>query len=298
MGQGVYTVDLDDSGRGARRRLGQGRGRCTRRPTTSSTPIPIFGIQATGNSNSIRAFWKPLREAGAGARAMLVQAAASAWRSIRRAARRRTARSSTRQRPQLGYGELVDCGAQLTPPKDPPLKDPKDFALIGKPLKRLDTPDKVNGKAVYGIDAHAAGHEVRHARAAARCSAARSAGRRQRRRRKSRACARSSCSTIWSPWSATTCGPPRRASTRSNRLERRAERRRSPERYLGRLRAASEKDGAVAKSVGDIAKGARRGRQVEATSSCRSSRTRRWSRSTAPCTSRRMPARSGSARRS
>ena len=100
-------------------------------------------------------------------------------------------------------------------PTNVPLKDPKDFKLIGKPLKRLDTPDKVNGKAVYGIDAHAARHEVRDPRRQLRCSAARSAGRRQRREEDCPACARSSCSTISSPWSAITCGPPRRASRRS-----------------------------------------------------------------------------------
>ena len=78
-GTGHLHRDRDDPGRRARRRLGEGRRSSTRRPTTSSTAIPIFGIQATGNSNSIRAFWKPLRKAGASARAMLVQAAAQQW---------------------------------------------------------------------------------------------------------------------------------------------------------------------------------------------------------------------------
>src|SRR3984885_10546794 len=54
---------------------------------------------------------------------------------------------------QLSYGALALAANSQTPPKDVPLKDPKDFVLIGKPLKRLDTPDKVNGNAVYGIDA-------------------------------------------------------------------------------------------------------------------------------------------------
>ncbi len=53
----------------------------------------------------------------------------------------------------LSYGELATAASSETPPKDVPLKDPKDFVYIGQPLKRLDTPDKVNGKAVYGIDA-------------------------------------------------------------------------------------------------------------------------------------------------
>jgi isoquinoline 1-oxidoreductase subunit beta len=115
---------------------------------------PLFGIQATGNSNSVRAWWKPLRTAGASARAMLVQAAAQQWQvdpaSCTTANSEVTHKESGRK---LGYGALVDAASAQVPPKDVALKDPKDFVLIGKPLKRLDTPDKVNGKAVYGIDA-------------------------------------------------------------------------------------------------------------------------------------------------
>jgi isoquinoline 1-oxidoreductase beta subunit len=115
---------------------------------------PTFGLQVTGNSNSIRAFWKPLRNAGASARAMLVQAAARQWqvepKSCTASNGQVTHAASGRK---LGYGELADAAGKETPPKDVPLKDPKNFALIGKPLKRLDTPDKVNGKAIYGIDA-------------------------------------------------------------------------------------------------------------------------------------------------
>jgi isoquinoline 1-oxidoreductase beta subunit len=115
---------------------------------------PLFGIQATGNSNSVRAWWKPLRTAGAGARAMLVQAAAQQWQVD--PASCTTANSAvmhTESGRKLSYGALVDAANAQTPPKDVALKDPKDFVLIGKPLKRLDTPDKVNGKAIYGIDA-------------------------------------------------------------------------------------------------------------------------------------------------
>src|SRR4030095_1295222 len=53
---------------------------------------------------------------------------------------------------RLDYGTLAGRAAHLTPPADPPIKDPKDFRLIGKSLKRVDTPDKVNGKVIYGID--------------------------------------------------------------------------------------------------------------------------------------------------
>ena len=115
---------------------------------------PIFGIQATGNSNSVRAFWKPLRVAGAATRAMLIQAAAQQWQvepaSCSAANSKVTHAESGRS---LGYGELVDAASALPVPENPPLKNPKDFALIGKPLKRLDTPGKSDGKVVYGIDA-------------------------------------------------------------------------------------------------------------------------------------------------
>jgi len=115
---------------------------------------PTFGIQVTGNSNSIRAFWMPLRKAGASARAMLVQAAAQQWQVD--PATCTTAKSEVLHAAsgrKLAYAELVDAANTQEPPKNVALKDPKDFVLIGKPLKRLDTPDKVNGKVVYGIDA-------------------------------------------------------------------------------------------------------------------------------------------------
>jgi isoquinoline 1-oxidoreductase subunit beta len=115
---------------------------------------PIFGIQVTGNSNSIRAFWKPLRVAGAAARAMLVQAAAAQWQvdPVSCSAARGKVMHAASGRVAV-YGDLVDATSALSVPKDPPLKDPKDFTLIGKPLKRLDTPHKTDGRVVYAIDA-------------------------------------------------------------------------------------------------------------------------------------------------
>jgi len=115
---------------------------------------PIFGIQVTGNSNSIRAFWKPLRVAGAAARTMLVQAAAAQWQVDPASC---SAAGGMVSHPQSGrataYGDLVDAASALPVPKDPRLKNPRDFTLIGKPLKRFDTPNKTDGKVVYGIDA-------------------------------------------------------------------------------------------------------------------------------------------------
>jgi isoquinoline 1-oxidoreductase beta subunit len=114
---------------------------------------PVFGIQVTGNSNSIRAFWKPLREAGAAARAMLIQAAAQQWKVDPASCTASDGQvkhiGSGRK---LGFGSLAGAASKLAPPKNPPLKDPKDFTLIGKSLKRLDTTHKVDGGVVYGID--------------------------------------------------------------------------------------------------------------------------------------------------
>jgi isoquinoline 1-oxidoreductase beta subunit len=114
---------------------------------------PAFGIQVTGNSNSVRAFWVPLRKAGASARAMLVQAAAKVWNTNPAACKAEQGEViHTASGKKLSYGALVDRASALTPPKDPPLKAVSDFKLVGQPLKRLDTPDKVNGKLQYSID--------------------------------------------------------------------------------------------------------------------------------------------------
>ena len=115
---------------------------------------PLLGLQATGGSTSLRAFWTPLRTAGATARAMLVQAAAQKWQVDPAActtAKGQVLHSASNRK--LDYGALSEAAGKITPPKNAPLKDPAKFALIGTPHKRFDTPDKVNGKVVYGIDA-------------------------------------------------------------------------------------------------------------------------------------------------
>jgi isoquinoline 1-oxidoreductase beta subunit len=119
---------------------------------------PLLGVQATGGSTSIRAFWTPLRKAGATARAILIAAAAEQWQVAPQSCGTTTGtvvhNESGRK---LRYGELIDAAGKVSPPGNVALKDPKDFVLIGKPLKRLDTPDKVNGKVIYGIDTMMAG---------------------------------------------------------------------------------------------------------------------------------------------
>ena len=122
---------------------------------------PLLGVQATGNSNAMRGAWKPLREAGATARMMLVAAAAKRWgvdANSCRAQDGEVIHQSTGRR--LKYGELVSEAAKIPVPQEVPLKSPNDFKLIGMRAKRLDTPAKVNGTALYGIDARPAGVKI------------------------------------------------------------------------------------------------------------------------------------------
>ena len=114
---------------------------------------PLLGVQATGNSNAIRGAWTPLRQAGATARTMLIEAAAKRWGvdpSACRAERGAILHPATARR--LTYGELSADAARIPVPKKVGLKEPKDFKLIGTPVKRLDLPGKINGTAVFGID--------------------------------------------------------------------------------------------------------------------------------------------------
>ncbi len=121
----------------------------------------LGGIQATGNSNAIRAAWQPLRQAGAVARTMLVAAAAKRWKVDPASCR---AQSGEVRHPQtrrsMRYGELAADAARIPVPESVALKRPEDFKLIGTPAKRLDAPAKVNGTAVYGIDVRPPGVKI------------------------------------------------------------------------------------------------------------------------------------------
>ncbi|WP_413673638.1 molybdopterin cofactor-binding domain-containing protein [Massilia cellulosiltytica] len=114
----------------------------------------LLGGQVTGGSTSIRATYKPLREAGAKVRTVLVQAAAKNWNvepgdlkvvggTIRHDASNR----------QVHFGEVAEAASKLSFPAEVKLKDPAQFTLVGKAIKRLDSPAKVNGSAQFGIDA-------------------------------------------------------------------------------------------------------------------------------------------------
>ena len=252
MGQGVYTSMSDDSGRGTRRRFQRGDGWSTRRPTTSSTAIRCSAFRPPATPIRSGRSGCRLRTAGAGARAMLIAGRrASNGRSIRRAAR--PPNSEVMHTDERAQARLWRPGARASSDRCrrrmSPLKDPKNFTLIGKPLKRLDTPDKVNGKASLRHRRDAARHEVCDAARLVRCSAARSAKVDDSAAKKitGRAADRA-CSTISSPWSAIICGRPRRASMRWSSTGTKARTRVSTRTISGDdLRAASEKDGAVAK---------------------------------------------------
>ena len=114
---------------------------------------PRFGVQGTGGSSGTPTSWNPLRKASATARAMLVQAAAQKWGvdPAECSAENSTILHAATKR-RLAYGNLAEAAAKLPVPQNVPLKTPEQYQLIGKPTKRLDTPDKVNGSAQYGID--------------------------------------------------------------------------------------------------------------------------------------------------
>ena len=121
----------------------------------------LGGIQATGNSNAIRASWQPLREAGAIARTMLVSAAAKRWNVDPASCR---AQSGEVLHAPTGksakYGDLAADATHMPVPEAVALKRPADFKLIGTPAKRLDAPAKVNGTAIYGIDVRPPGVKI------------------------------------------------------------------------------------------------------------------------------------------
>lgn len=119
---------------------------------------PAMGMQGTGGSSSVKGFFKPLRKSAAAAREMFILAAAQSWNVD--AASLKAQSGSVIHAPsnrRVAYGDLLDAVAKITPPAEPKLKDPKDFRYIGKPVKRLDSPVKTNGKAVYGMDVRVPG---------------------------------------------------------------------------------------------------------------------------------------------
>ena len=123
-----------------------------------ASPGPLFTDTGTGGSDSVTSSWKPLREAGAAAREMLIEAAAKRWSvppSACRAEMGTVIHAASNRK--AAYGELVGAAAALPVPKAPRLKDAKDFRLIGTRVSRIDGPGIVSGRAVYGIDTRVPG---------------------------------------------------------------------------------------------------------------------------------------------
>ncbi|WP_213957635.1 xanthine dehydrogenase family protein molybdopterin-binding subunit [Variovorax sp. dw_954] len=160
MGQGIYTgsamlvaeelgVDLDQV-------------RVEHSPPNEALyGMPLLGGQITGGSTSTRSTWGVLREAGAVARTLLVSAAAAQWKVD--AAECTVARGMVKHAAsarELGFGALAADAAKLPMPGKVQLKDPKDFTLIGKPLRRVDSADKVTGGTQFGIDVRLPGMKV------------------------------------------------------------------------------------------------------------------------------------------
>ena len=114
---------------------------------------PKFGDQLTGGSGSVRSSYDNLRKAGAAAREMLLSAAAAEWNTDRSACGAENGfvshKSSQRK---IAFEHLLAAASALPPPVDPPLKNPSDFTLIGKPTRRTDTKEKITGAAQFGID--------------------------------------------------------------------------------------------------------------------------------------------------
>jgi isoquinoline 1-oxidoreductase subunit beta len=111
------------------------------------------GNQGVVGSQSIRSSWQPLRQAGASAREMLIRAAAQKWGVDKNQCRaENNAVINTVTNARVSYGELAESAAKIAPPTGVALKDPSQFRIIGKPRKRLDTPDKTTGRAMFGID--------------------------------------------------------------------------------------------------------------------------------------------------
>jgi isoquinoline 1-oxidoreductase beta subunit len=122
-------------------------------PAADPFKNPLMGAQVTVASAATRGFYEPLRKAGAAGRVMLVKAAAQTWKVPEEEC---TAFNGTvkhkKSNRSLTYGKLCQKAATLELPKDPLLKQESEFRYMGKPMARVDIPEKVAGKAIYGLD--------------------------------------------------------------------------------------------------------------------------------------------------
>src|SRR5690242_8166942 len=150
MGQGVYTALTML----VAEELGVGLARIDTQfaPPGDAYVNTMIGGQITGGSTSVREGWDKLRKAGATARTLLVTAAANEWGVDPRSCKVEDGVIVSPHFDKLRFGEVADAAAKLTPPKDVVLKPASQFTLVGKAQRRKDTPSKVDGSCVYGID--------------------------------------------------------------------------------------------------------------------------------------------------
>jgi isoquinoline 1-oxidoreductase beta subunit len=151
MGQGVYTslpMLLNEELEADWSRI-----KVEAAPVDPAYNHAIFGMQMTGGSTSTPSEWERLRKMGAMARLMLIDAAAQKWNvpaSSCHANKGFVIHAASGR--NASYGSLAEAASHIQPPQNIPLKDPKQFTLIGKPTRRLDTPSKTNGSGQFGLD--------------------------------------------------------------------------------------------------------------------------------------------------
>jgi isoquinoline 1-oxidoreductase beta subunit len=156
MGQGIYTslpMLLNEE-----LEADWARVRVESSPVDAVYNHTVFGLMMTGGSTTTNSEYDRFRKMGAMARIMLIAAAAQSWNvdsQTCRAEKGFVIHTATGRR--ASYGSLADAASRIAPPKDIPLKDPKDFTLVGKPVHRLDTPSKTNGTAQFGLDVYIPG---------------------------------------------------------------------------------------------------------------------------------------------
>ena len=156
MGQGIYTslpMLLNEE-----LEANWARVRVESSPVDAVYNHTVFGIMMTGGSTTTNSEYDRFRKMGAMARIMLIAAAAQSWSvdpQTCRAEKSFVIHTPTGRR--ASYGSLAEAASKIAPPKDIPLKDPKDFTLVGKPVHRLDTPSKTNGTAQFGLDVYIPG---------------------------------------------------------------------------------------------------------------------------------------------
>ncbi|TMQ24544.1 MAG: xanthine dehydrogenase family protein molybdopterin-binding subunit [Deltaproteobacteria bacterium] len=125
--------------------------RCEHAPAAPVYAHPAFGVQMTGGSSATWSEFDRYRQVGATAKDMLIRAAAARWK-VSPAACRAAGGKVIHGKDELSYGKLAEAAMKLAPPKTVSLKEPKDWKLIGTKVRRLDTPEKITGKAKFGMD--------------------------------------------------------------------------------------------------------------------------------------------------